>query len=38
MALADDTIFIQGILARSGTNFLHELLTAHPDCGSTGAL
>jgi hypothetical protein len=38
MALARDTIFIQGILARSGTNHLHELLIAHPDCCSTGRL
>ena len=36
MALAKDTIFIQGILARSGTNYLHELLLLHPDCCTTG--
>jgi protein-tyrosine sulfotransferase len=27
-----DPIFIQGILPRSGTNFLYDLLLAHPDC------
>ena len=27
-------IFIQGIMARSGTNFLNDLLVIHPDCGS----
>lgn len=26
-------IFIQGIMARSGTNFLGDLLSLHPDCG-----
>lgn len=25
-------IFVQGILSRSGTNFLHDLLILHPDC------
>jgi hypothetical protein len=25
-------VFIQGILARSGTNFLNDLLALHPDC------
>jgi protein-tyrosine sulfotransferase len=28
-----DPIFIHGILARSGTNFLWDLLLLHPDCG-----
>jgi protein-tyrosine sulfotransferase len=28
-----DPIFIQGILPRSGTNFLWDLLLLHPDCG-----
>jgi protein-tyrosine sulfotransferase len=30
--LSGDPIFIQGILARSGTNFLRDLLCQHPDC------
>ena len=25
-------IFILGIMPRSGTNFLHQLITLHPDC------
>jgi protein-tyrosine sulfotransferase len=33
-----DAIFVHGILPRSGTNFLHELLCLHPDCGSTGPI
>lgn len=28
------TIFILGILQRSGTNFLNDLLLLHPDCGA----
>jgi protein-tyrosine sulfotransferase len=32
---ADDPIFILGILPRSGTNFLFNLLRLHPDCGVT---
>ncbi len=28
-----DPVFIQGILPRSGTNFLWDLLLLHPDCG-----
>ena len=27
-------IFILGVTARSGTNFLHDLLCLHPDCGA----
>src|SRR5258708_3907506 len=27
-----DPIFIQGVLPRSGTNFLWDLLLLHPDC------
>ncbi len=29
-------IFILGIMQRSGTNFLHDLLCLHPDCSSSG--
>ncbi|UCC32145.1 MAG: sulfotransferase [Phycisphaerales bacterium] len=31
--LPSQPIFIQGILPRCGTNFLLDLLRAHPDCG-----
>ena len=34
--LSKDAIFIQGILARSGTNFLYELLALHPDVAPSG--
>jgi len=27
------TVFVVGIMPRSGTNFLHQLLALHPDCG-----
>lgn len=30
---SDDPIFVLGILPRSGTNFLFNLLRLHPDCG-----
>lgn len=32
MSSAAGPIFIQGIMPRCGTNFLADLLTAHPDC------
>jgi len=31
-------IFILGIMPRSGTNFLSDLLCLHPDCGKPGAI
>lgn len=31
-------IFVLGMLQRSGTNFLRDLLTAHPACGGTEVL
>ena len=30
-----DPVLIFGIAPRSGTNFLHDLITSHPDAGST---
>jgi sulfotransferase family protein len=32
------TIFILGIMPRSGTNFLHDLLCLHPDCVPGGII
>jgi protein-tyrosine sulfotransferase len=33
--VVDDPIFIHGVLPRSGTNFLWDLLLLHPDCVRT---
>jgi len=32
----DKPVFIHGVMQRSGTNFLNNLLLAHPDCGYPG--
>ena len=37
-ALATGPIFILGIMPRSGTNFLFDLLQMHPDCGKPGPI
>jgi len=34
MKLNNNIVFIHGIMQRSGTNYLHDLLILHPDCKS----
>lgn len=36
--LCTDPIFILGILPRSGTNFLYDLLCLHPDCDASAPI
>ncbi len=38
VAYPSRVVFLLGVMPRSGTNFLYELICAHPDCGGTGRI